>query len=212
MSVLAELQLTASADAWRAAGLLDESGVALFGSVVVRVRPPEPGRPSGLTGWTFATDEPGPHDIDGIHTSYLDLSTFGPQRSGLYGFDHVVVMTDSIDRTCSAIHGALGLPLKRIREAGSVRQGFHRAGDAIIEVVETAQHPEPHPFLWGLVFTVADLDEWCRRVGPDVVGAVRPAVQPGRRITSIHTHAGLGVPVAVMSADERSTTRPPQPQ
>ena len=38
------------------------------------------------------------------------------------------------------------------------------------------------------------------------------AVQPGRQITSIHTHTGLGVPVAEMSADERSTTRPPQHQ
>jgi hypothetical protein len=207
VSVLAELALSAPHDTWRAAGLLDESGVARFGSVIVRIHEPRPGESAGLTGWTFAIDEPGPHDIDGIPTSYVDLDGYRPQRSGMYGFDHVVVMTDSIDRTCSAIHAALGLPLKRIREAGSVRQGFHRAGDAILEVVETAQHPEPHPFLWGLVFTVADLDEWCRRAGPDVVGEARPAVQPGRRIASIRTQAGLGVPVAVMSADERAPIR-----
>jgi hypothetical protein len=207
VSVLAELALTAPHDSWRAAGLLDESGVARFGSVIVRIQEAQPGGPSALTGWTFAIDEPGPHEIDGIPTSYVDLAGYQPQRSGMYGFDHVVVMTDSIDRTCSAIHGALDLPLKRIREAGTVRQGFHRAGDAVIEVVETAQHPEPQPFLWGLVFTVADLDEWCGRAGPDVVGEARPAVQPGRRIASIRTQAGLGVPVAVMSAEERAPVR-----
>ena len=51
-------------------------------------------------------------------------------RCGAIGLDHVVVTTDSLERTCGAIADATGAPLRRVREVGEIRQGFHRLGGA----------------------------------------------------------------------------------
>jgi hypothetical protein len=44
-----------------------------------------------------------------------------------------------------------------------------------------------------------DLDRFCAVAGDGLVGAPRPAVQPGRRIATVRSAAGLPCPVAVMS-------------
>ena len=113
----------------------------------------------------------------------------------------MVIMTPSLDRTCGAITEVLQLPLKRIREVGGgVRQGFHRAGSVILEVVERPDIDVVEPArLWGLVFDVADLDGVVDRLGPDVVGSPRDAVQIGRRIATVRSEAGLGCAVAFMT-------------
>jgi hypothetical protein len=164
----------------------------------------------GLTAWDFSAD---PHDrlvearrtsIDGIPTT---IHPAGPisepdrHRLDIVGVDHVVVMTGSLDRTCSAITAAVGEPLRRVRDAGrGIRQGFHRAGDVIIEVVERPDLVSTDgASLWGLVFNVRDLDESVEWLGPDAVSSPRDAVQPGRRIATLRAEAGLGVPVALMT-------------
>jgi hypothetical protein len=80
-------------------------------------------------------------NIDGLATTHLEAPPDGPAEHplGIAGFDHLVVMTSSLERTCAAIEAATGEPLKRIREAGAIRQGFHRLGELIIEVVESPQ-------------------------------------------------------------------------
>ena len=60
------------------------------------------------------------------------------------------------DRTAAALD-QVGLPPSRIREAGSVRQGFRRLGPAILELVETSQQPPGPARFWGLVVIVEDL-------------------------------------------------------
>ncbi len=55
--------------------------------------------------------------------------------------------------------------------------------------------------LFGLVVNVVDLDAVCERWGKDVIGVPKPAVQPGRRIATVRSAAGLGVPVAFMTPD-----------
>ncbi len=114
-------------------------------------------------------------------------------------------MTPSLDRTCGAITEVLGLPLKRIREVGGgVRQGFHRAGSVILEVVERPDIDAGEPArLWGLVFDVAELDAVVDRLGPDVVGSPREAVQKGRRIATVRAEAGLGCALAFMTPNTR---------
>ena len=114
-------------------------------------------------------------------------------------------MTPSLDRTCGAISERLGLPLKRIREVGGgVRQGFHRAGPVIVEVVERPDiDAGATARLWGLVFNVSDLDRAVADLGPDVIGEPRDAVQKGRRIATVRAEAGLGVPLALMTPDIR---------
>ncbi|MFM7962382.1 MAG: hypothetical protein ACKPBF_00195, partial [Actinomycetota bacterium] len=60
-------------------------------------------------------------------------------------------------------------------------------------------HHASHATYWGFVVTVADLDAAIAHLGPDVIGAAKPAVQPGRRIATVRSGAGLGVPLALMS-------------
>ena len=47
--------------------------------------------------------------------------------------------------------------------------------------------------------TTEDLDAAASRIGPARIGPVSDAVQPGRRIATVRTELGLGVPVALMT-------------
>ena len=48
-------------------------------------------------------------------------------------------------------------------------------------------------------FAVQDLDRTLASLAPHASPA-RPAVQPGRRIASVRRSAGIGIPLALMSA------------
>lgn len=134
--------------------------------------------------------------IDGIE---VDTSVAPePDVSSPLSIDHVVINTDSLDRTCAEVERVTGHPLKRIREVGAMRQGFHRLGrgGVIIEVVE--RPGVDRVSLWGFVVTVADLDSVVTNAS-GVIGPPRDAVQPGRRIATVASQADLGVAVAFMS-------------
>ena len=121
--------------------------------------------------------------------------------------DHVVAFSPDLDRTVAALEAA-GLDLRRVREgptaAGAQRQAFFRVGTPILEVIEhppgtgAAQDLEAPARFWGLAFVVEDIDASARRLGA-LLGEVRDAIQPGRRIATIRREAGLGLPVALMS-------------
>jgi hypothetical protein len=116
------------------------------------------------------------------------------------GIDHVVVNTLDLERTSHALHEATGAELKRIRDAGNgVRQGFHRLGDVIIEIVSAPSMPAGDASLWGFVLNVADVHEVAAYLGPDVLSPPKPAVQKNRLIATFRGAVGLGVPVALMS-------------
>ena len=91
------------------------------------------------------------------------------------------------------------------RKPTAVRQAFHRFADqggrrgSIIEIVESDRVRSPA--LFGLVLNVADLDAAAARLGPELVSAPKPAVQPGRRIATVRAGAGLGVALALMSPE-----------
>jgi hypothetical protein len=95
------------------------------------------------------------------------------------------------------------LELRRIREApGGIRQGFRRLGQAILELVEVRDAPnpvEPARF-WGLVVVVSDLDALSGRLG-EQLSAPKAAVQPGRRISTLRASAGLSPAVAFMTPE-----------
>jgi len=122
--------------------------------------------------------------------------------NGAIRMDHVVVTTNELERTCRAIELATGSPLRRVREAGPIRQGFLRVGGGglVVEVVERQGLPDGPAWFWGLVLNVEDLDIAAEHIGPDGIGAVTPAVQPGRKIATVRPELGLGVPVALMTA------------
>jgi hypothetical protein len=116
------------------------------------------------------------------------------------GIDHVVVNTPDLERTSRALHEATGAELKRIRDAGNgMRQGFHRLGDVIVEIVSTPAMPAGTASLWGFVVNVADVNDVAAYLGPDVLSPPKPAVQKNRLIATFRGAVGLGVPVALMS-------------
>jgi hypothetical protein len=116
-------------------------------------------------------------------------SVYGAHPNAAIGIDHVVALTPDFDATVAALEG-VGLPLKRIRDAGSFRQGFRRLGGTILELVEA--HQAPALAWWGLTVTVPDLGA----LPEDLVSPPKPAVQPGRFIA---TARSPGTPLAFIT-------------
>jgi hypothetical protein len=208
--------LTVSGDPalWRSLGFVvtDDGLVPLHGTSLQIVPSVDPGvepslQPGGLTAWSVSglDVEPGTAwDLDGLPTeSVAPMSPrYADHPIGATGLDHVVVMTSDLERTSAAIAAATGCELKRIREVGSMRQGFHRIGRGglIVELVERPEIPDGPATFWGLVVIVGDLDAACELLGPDRISAPKDAVQPGRRIATVRGDAGLGLPVALMTS------------
>lgn len=202
MTSVVALDVVASVAAWRAVGLPLAGGVARIDGIEVRLRDPGADEQPRIDRWVLADCPTACTDIDGLPTVHGDLSEVHDAGAGLLvgsRFDHLVVMTSSLERTCAAIEAATAAPLKRIREAGRVRQGFHRIGSLIVEVVESAQVVSPQASFWGFVLVVDDLDAVCEALGPDVISPPKSAVQPGRSIATFRQGAGLGLPTALMT-------------
>ena len=93
-----------------------------------------------------------------------------------------------------------GMPLKRTREAGEMRQGFRRMGAAIVELVYSPQVNGSDTHFWGLTVVVISLEDLSQRLG-DRLGEIRPAVQPGRRIATLQPTDGVSPRLAFMSPE-----------
>jgi hypothetical protein len=196
--VLTEIRLAAAASAWAAAGFSVADGRAHVGAVDLDFAAGD----GGFVDW--ALTEVKAAGIDGLPTRFgRDRGAGGgAHANGVTEIDHVVVMTPSLDRTVAAVEEA-GAELRRIREGetgmGKYRQAFFRLGSPILEVVEAPDMDAGEPArFWGITFTTADVDAAADLLG-DRVGRVKDAVQPGRRIATVRTEAGLGLPVALIS-------------
>lgn len=135
--------------------------------------------------------------IDGVSCAeFVDLPKSNASTDCIV--DHVVVMTNDLDRTCSSVGEVTGFPLKRVREVGEIRQGFHRIGEGgvIIEVVERADVVATS--LWGFVLAIDSFADVVANAG-DLVTEPKSAVQQGRTISTVKTAAGLGIAVALMT-------------
>ncbi len=220
MTTIADVWLSSSIDPWKRLGFSDYPIAQPDGSVGSCipiaglgfrflphiVQPSASG--SCATGWTVQSEDATTNSVDGVATRVIAELQPVPELThqlAITAIDHIVITTGSLERTCGAITEQLGLPLKRIRDAGhGVRQGFHRAGSLILEIVERPDlAPETPAEIWGVVFVVEDLDATVAWLGPDAVGATRDAVQNGRRIASVKKEVGLGLPVALMSPHMR---------
>jgi glyoxalase/bleomycin resistance protein/dioxygenase superfamily protein len=191
-----QLAIGADASRWADAGFAVERGGTRVGEVVLGFTEGE-----GIRAWRLRGLE---GEIDGLPAGTgADLApTQVEHPNGVTRIDHVVVLTPDLERTTEAFE-ATGVDRRRVREVrtddGELRQGFFRLGEVILELVE---HPkiEPGPArFWGLTFAVADLEAAARLLG-ERLGAIRDAVQPGRRIATVRQEAGLGLPVALISA------------
>jgi hypothetical protein len=200
---LAELRIADPRSRWEALGFSigDDSNLDVGG---VRLRLGCDGH--GIIGWTISRIDPGTSGIDGLPTeaAIADHPPRPPVEhpNGAIGIDQVVIVTPDFDRTSLALDQA-GIPLRRITETRGSRQGFRRLGSAILELVETrggdGVTDGPARF-WGLVVIVEDMEALSDRLG-ELLGSIRPAVQPGRRIATLREEAGLSPNVAFMNPE-----------
>jgi len=202
-----ELTVADEPEAWAAIGFRLDGRICVIGDVRVHLTGADPDD-KGLTGWSLRGI--GTTALDGLATATSDREPPDERTThpnGVTALDHVVAITPALERTVSSLEAA-GLDLRRIRDeptpAGAPRQAFFRLGGTILEVVQEpadaierggADRPA---FFWGLALTAPELDRTVAGLG-DHAGAIRPAVQPGRRIATLRRSAGLSLPVALMT-------------
>ena len=201
---IGELVIGGSRANWAQVGInFSHDGVFAIGEIALRINET---LPPGVHSWALSNIDSTVVSIDGISTTG-NVANDRIEHNDAQGFvltplgvDHVVVNTPDLERTSLALHEATGAELKRIRDAGNgVRQGFHRLGDVIIEIVSAPSMPPGNASLWGFVLNVADVHEVAAYLGPDVLSPPKPAVQKNRLIATFRGAVGLGVPVALMS-------------
>jgi hypothetical protein len=197
MVTLGELRVGDSPDAWRSIGFgVGEDGCCCVGSVRIRLG----GVGTGITGWTLRDVPIDLTEVDGVPTGHSEAppGESGTHPNGATRIDHVVFMTPDTARTAAALV-ALGLDVRRERDAGAFQQVFFRLGEVILELVGPQEAGPGPASLWGLTFAVDDLDATAAFLG-DRVGRVKEAVQPGRRITTLRgKKIGISPAIAFMS-------------
>ncbi len=203
--VLEELLLGDEPEAWRRLGFeVHPDGVCRVGAV--RLRLAGSGVGEGVAGWSLSGIET--TDLDGLPTAIAPTESAESEPAahpnGAAALDHVVAFTPDIARTLAAF-AAAGIEPRRSGEIqssqGPRQMAFFRLGEAVLELV---QAPEPGPrsqpaAFWGLVVIVRDIDAAADQLGP-LLGRIKDAVQPGRRIATIRPEAGLSAPLALMTA------------
>lgn len=148
-----------------------------------------------LEGLAAATVAPQPEPLPEKH-----------HPNAVTGIDHVVIATPDVDRTSGALEDA-GLRCLGERSATiggrAVEQRFHHAGGCLLELVgKEGAHGEGQPSVWGVTFVTSDIDS-LPALEPSPVASIRDAVQPGRRIATVTSDAGLPVRVAFMDPRPR---------
>lgn len=202
---IAAVDLALAPDTWRALGFtVDDDGLCRVGATALHLTEPSAAGSPLLPAWELrGPAAAAPDAVDGLPTRWAQDAPGAPMKHAntAIAVDHVVLRTPDTGRTFAALE-ALGMTLRRERTAGSggqaLRQGFFRHGEAIVEVVGPLMAAGKEPAaLWGVTVLVADLDATVALLG-DGAGAVRSAVQPGRRIVTVRAEASGGLPLAFM--------------
>ncbi len=200
-----ELLIADPTDAWAGAGFsVDADDVCRVGDV--RLRLAGRGAGTGIVGWSLRGIPFSLNDVDGIPTRSSDTAAAesAAHANGVTAIDHIVLLSPDLGRTVAALD-AIGVQPRRERvgELGGrpIRQIFFRLGGVIIEVVGAPDTVSEGPAtLWGITYVVADIDATATLLG-EHTAAVKAAVQPGRRITTLrHQDFGMSVRTALISA------------
>ena len=164
------------APVWERLGFTVDGGRCWVGGVEFELA----GGGGGILSWTLGS-------VNGEEVEH---------PNGAFGLDHLVVLTPDLDQSIEE-YTAMGLDLRRIREAGNGRrQAFFRVGAPILEVVGPVDVPAAHA--WGVTFTVTDIDASAALLG-ELLHPVKDAVQPGRRIATVDRSAGSTTAIAFIS-------------
>ena len=138
-----------------------------------------------------------------LTSSSIDAYPRSVHPNGVTQIDHLVVTTPDCDRTTRAFESTGILP-RRVRTFGNdeakMRQTFFWLGDVILELVGPDQsEANSHAMFWGLALISDNLQATADYLGEKCT-QVKPAVQPGRKITTIKTREiGITTSLAVMS-------------
>ncbi|MDZ7882232.1 MAG: glyoxalase [Mycobacterium sp.] len=202
-----EIQVADPPEAWTAAGFSVSEGLCRVGGVGIRLVGRAHG--AGIIGWSLGGVDV--DDLDGIPTAAPETVPAAPAEhaNGVTGIDHIVLLSPDLDRTVAAL-GVVGAQPRRERlgELGGrpIRQIFFRFGAVIIEAVGSPDTVGEGPStLWGITYTVTDIDETAAYFAGRTT-RVKDAVQPGRRITTVHHQEfGMSVRTAMLSAPILST-------
>ncbi|MBJ68911.1 MAG: hypothetical protein CL463_03320 [Acidimicrobiaceae bacterium] len=139
------------------------------------------------------------------------INTYPPSvhSNGVTRIDHLVVTTADCDRTTLAFE-ARGIHSRKVRTFGDdtakMRQTFFWLGDVILELVGPDQsETSGHAMFWGLALISDNLQETADYLGGRCT-PVKPAVQAGRKITTIKTREiGIATSLAVMSPHSKTS-------
>jgi hypothetical protein len=212
MPSIDEITIADEPSSWADLGFRVRGELCDIGSVRLRLAGRDAG--AGILKWSLR--DLSATELDGLPT----CASSAPERpaapvhpNGIVEIDHVVAISPAFERSVAKIEQA-GLDLRRIREqptpAGAPRQAFFRLCHELLElvqepaeVIERDGGPERPVRFWGLALLAEDLDRTVGQLAPHAPPA-RPAVQPGRRITTLKRSAGLAVPIALMSPREGS--------
>jgi hypothetical protein len=188
---IGELQVADTAEAWRRAGFaVDSDAVCSIGGVGLRLLGRERG--TGIASWALRGLPDGrTGELDGIPTAawHDDPATPGAHPNGIIAIDHLVLLSPDLNRTVKSL-AAVGVRPRRERdgELGGrpIRQVFFRLGEVIVEVVGSPTTAAAGAFLGEHTTPAKD------------------AVQPGRRITTLHHRAfDMSVRTALISPPVR---------
>jgi hypothetical protein len=207
-------------DAWRAAGFDVDGDRFETGGVTWRLAGHAEGR--GVLGWQLdpAVDRP----VDGLAPAEPGRVAAGhpTHPNGTTALDHLVVTTDDLERTTSAL-ATIGLEPRRTvvgaQGDDEIAYRFFLLGTCLLELIGPAGGPASPgtsaasgraralrpgggtgarggvAAFAGLAFTTERIDDLGELAPPP-----RPAVQPGRRITTLdHRALDISVPVALLS-------------
>ena len=140
--------------------------------------------------------------IDGLRTEWVEAAgpTYAAHPLGCVeprsrGGAHARSRADERDRSPKPPVTSCGVSARSARcGRASIGSVSGAAGGLIVELVERPDiEPGPAAF-WGIVLIVDDLDAACDLIGPDRISPPKDAVQPGRRIATVRSDAGLEHP------------------
>jgi predicted enzyme related to lactoylglutathione lyase len=106
--------------------------------------------------------------------------------------EHIVVMTPALEDAIAA-HEKIGLPCKRIREAGGgMRQAFFKLEQTVLEIVGPARGT---PQVWGLAFMCSDIKRAVETARANGMEATEPktAIQGGKIARIVEPLDGVAI-------------------
>jgi hypothetical protein len=171
--------------AWEGLGFTVADGVIAVGGV--RIRPT--GEGGGIRSCSLRGLRGGVGGL-ALEESHAPAPPAVDHPVGVTAVDHVVALTPDLDGTVAELQSA-GFDHRRTNG----HQAFFVIGPCLLEVVANS---DGDTRFWGLTLVAEDLDAAAAHLG-DRLGAIKDAVQPGRRIATLRREAGLSFPVALMS-------------